>query len=100
MLCRAHRDVHPRGPLIAQGADGPLRFAFRHRIGRAVEPVIGHLKEHHRMGRNQRAHRAGDASNAVLAAAGYNFRRLLARFRLLLRLVLGSFYRPLINQSA
>jgi hypothetical protein len=32
----------------------------------------------HRMGRNHLAHASGDAINAVLAAAGYNFRRLLA----------------------
>jgi transposase, IS5 family len=37
----------------------------------AVEPVIGHLKAEHRMDRNYLAHRAGDAANAVLAAAGY-----------------------------
>jgi hypothetical protein len=38
----------------------------------AVEPVIGHAKGEHRMGRNfiKRAH--GGAANAVLAAAGYN----------------------------
>ena len=41
----------------------------------AVEPGIGHLKSEHRMGRNHLAHAAGDANNAVLAAAGYNFRR-------------------------
>src|ERR1700734_366449 len=43
----------------------------------AIEPVIGHLKAEHRMGRNYLAHRAGDAVNAVLAAAGYNFHLLL-----------------------
>jgi transposase, IS5 family len=50
----------------------------------AVEPVIGHLKSDHRMDRNQIAHAAGDAINAVLAAAGYNFRRLLAWLAFLL----------------
>jgi transposase, IS5 family len=50
----------------------------------AVEPVIGHLKSDHLMDRNQLAHAAGDAINAVLAAAGYNFRRLLAWLALLL----------------
>jgi transposase, IS5 family len=50
----------------------------------AVEPVIGHLKAEHRMGRNHLAHAQGDAINAVLAAAGYNFRRLLAWLALLL----------------
>ena len=44
----------------------------------AVEPVIGHAKAEHRMGRNYLAGVHGDAANAVLAAAGYNFRRLLA----------------------
>jgi transposase, IS5 family len=43
----------------------------------AVEPVIGHLQEDHRMGRNYLAGPAGDAANAVLAAIGYNFRLLL-----------------------
>jgi len=50
----------------------------------AVEPVIGHLKSEHRMGRNYLWHRQGDAINAVLAAAGYNFRLLLRWLRLLL----------------
>ena len=44
----------------------------------AVEPVIGHAKNEHRMGRNFLKGSHGDAANAVLAAAGYNFRRLLA----------------------
>src|SRR5271167_4630476 len=44
----------------------------------AVEPVIGHAKAEHRMGRNYLAGAHGDDANAVLAAAGYNFRRLLA----------------------
>ena len=39
----------------------------------AVEPVIGHLKDDHRMGRNHLKGRDGDRINAVLAAAGYNF---------------------------
>jgi IS5 family transposase len=36
------------------------------------------------MGRNHLAHAAGDAINAILAAAGYNFRRLINWLRLLL----------------
>lgn len=54
----------------------------------AIEPVIGHIKNEHRMGRNYLAHEDGDAINAILAAAGYNFRLLLNWLRLLLRLVL------------
>jgi IS5 family transposase len=51
----------------------------------AVEPVIGHTKSEHRMDRNYLKGSHGDAINAVLAAAGYNFRRLLAWLRKLLR---------------
>jgi transposase, IS5 family len=57
----------------------------------AVEPVIGHLKSEHRMGRNYLWHRQGDATNAVLAAAGYNFRHLIRWLALLLRQILVLF---------
>jgi IS5 family transposase len=57
----------------------------------AVEPVIGHLKSDHRMDRNYLWHREGDATNAVLAAVGYNFRRLIKWLRLLLRQILAQF---------
>jgi len=56
----------------------------------AVEPVIGHLKEEHRMNRNYLAGRRGDANNAVLAAAGYNFRRLFEWLALLLSAILAA----------
>ena len=56
----------------------------------AVEPVIGHLKNEHRMDRNYLHHRSGDANNATLAAIGYNFSLLLRWLRLLLRLILAA----------
>jgi IS5 family transposase len=54
----------------------------------AVEPVIGHGKNEHRMDRNYLAHSQGDAVNAVMAAAGYNFRRLIRWLDRLLRVIL------------
>ena len=60
----------------------------------AVEPVIGHAKSDHRMDRNYLAGSHGDAINAVLAAAGYNFRRMLAWLRVLLRAFLMAFLEP------
>jgi len=56
----------------------------------AIEPVIGHIKNEHRMDRNYLALSRGDAINAVLAAAGYNFSLLLNWLRLLLRLLLTA----------
>ncbi len=58
-----------------RGLSPAIKRAFRRRS--AVEPVIGHLKTEHRMGRNHLIGSAGDAINAVLAAVGYNFRLLL-----------------------
>lgn len=43
----------------------------------AIEPIIGHLKEDHRMDRCHLKGSAGDAIHAVLCAAGYNIRWLL-----------------------
>ena len=42
------------------------------------------------MDRNFLAHRGGDAINAVLAAAGYNFRRLIAWLAIFLRARLAA----------
>jgi len=63
-----------------------IRREMRRRA--AVEPVIGHLKDDHRMRRNHLKGREGDRINAVLAAAGCNFRLLLRWFRRLLRTLL------------
>jgi transposase, IS5 family len=75
--------------VYTSGQKRRMTDAIRRRMRRrsAVEPVIGHLKAEHRMGRNHLAHAAGDAINAVLAAAGYNFRRLLAWLALLLAVI-------------
>ena len=55
----------------------------------AVEPSIGHLKNEHRLERNRLKGVAGDAVNAVLAAAAMNFQKLLraAERKLLARIV-------------
>ena len=54
----------------------------------AIEPGIGHLKREHRMDRCILKGTDGDAMNAILSAAGMNFRKLLRRAALLLRLLL------------
>ena len=61
----------------------PIRREMKRRA--AVEPVIGHTKAEHRMGRNYLKGREGDRINAVLAAAGYNFALLLRWLARLLR---------------
>jgi transposase, IS5 family len=80
-----------------RGLTAAIKRAFRRRA--AVEPVIGHLKTEHRMGRNHLAHSAGDAINAVLAAAGYNF-RLLLKWLALLRALLTAWLVPAQSRSS
>src|ERR1017187_4837517 len=46
----------------------------------AVEPSIGHLKSEHRLERNRLKGTAGNAINAILAAAAMNFQKLLRAF--------------------
>ena len=46
----------------------------------AVEPVIGHAKHDNRMSRNYLKGSDGDKMNAVLAACGYNMRKLYKAF--------------------
>jgi IS5 family transposase len=58
----------------------------------AIEPVIGHLKNEHRMDRNYLAGRHGDANNAILAAVGYNFRRLIRWLTTLWRFFLAVLF--------
>ena len=63
----------------------------------AVEPVIGHLKVDHRMGRNYLTGQNGDCINAVLAAAGFNFHLLLRWLAALLRAIFLAAFQSLVS---
>jgi IS5 family transposase len=75
-----------------RGVTPKIKRELKRRAG--VEPGIGHLKGEHRMGRNYLAHREGDAANAVLAAAGMNFARLIRWLSLLLRALSAALAAP------
>jgi transposase, IS5 family len=62
--------------------------------------VFGHLKAEGHLGHCNLKGRAGDAANAILSAVGYNFGRVLAWLRALLRQFLITILRLSINQSA
>ena len=47
----------------------------------AIEPVIEHLKSGHRLSRNYLSGVFGDNINVMLAAAGYNFKRLMRKLK-------------------
>lgn len=55
----------------------------------SIEPIIGHLKQDNRLGRNYLKGIKGDEINVMLAAAAFNFRRFM---RMKLNTLLGRFY--------
>lgn len=62
-----------------RGVTASIKKELRKRT--IVEPIIGHLKSDGRLGRNYLKGELGDKQNALLAAAGYNFRLLLKWFK-------------------
>ena len=65
----------------------------------AIEPTIGHVKSDNRMDRNYLKGVAGDMMNAILAAAGYNMRKLIAAFLSAL-LEMGMVLQNLLREMA
>ena len=98
---RGHDAPKPRRVFISgqkRGVFGIIKRELRRRS--AIEPLIGHMKEEGHLGRCYLKGHAGDAANAILTAAGYNFRRILAWLRTLLRLILSVLMVALAAQPA
>lgn len=66
-----------------------MRQRFRARAG--IEPVIGHIKHDHRMLRNYLLDQIGDNMNSILAAAGFNLRKMLRRLKSKAKLIFEVF---------
>src|SRR5918912_1013052 len=80
-----------------RGVTQEIKRAFRRRS--AIEPVIGHTKGEHRMGRNYLSGSRGDAITAVLAAVGYNF-SLLLRWLALLCVLIRLLFTAAANRAS
>src|SRR6187399_3244703 len=97
---RGHSTANPRRVFISgqkRGVFGAIKRELRRRS--AIEAVIGHMKNDGHLGRCYLKGRDGDAANAILTAVGYNFRRLLAWLRILVRLILTALLRSLAMPS-
>lgn len=66
-----------------------MRQRFRARAG--IEPVIGHVKHDHRMLRNYLLDQIGDNMNSILAAAGFNLKKMLRRLKSEAKLIFEVF---------
>ena len=98
---RGHNAKNPRRVFISgqkRGVFGPIKRQLKRRS--AIEPAIGHMKSEGHLGRCYLKGCDGDATNAILSALGYNFRRVLAWLRKLLRLFLQALLRAFANYPA
>lgn len=84
--------VDPARSQVLISGTRKLGYALRRHLRRraAIEPEIGHMKSDGLLGRNFLKGMAGDAINALLCGAGHNLRKILARLRALLRLLMGA----------
>jgi IS5 family transposase len=57
-----------------------LRKAHQKRA--SIEPIIGHIKQDHRLGRNFYKGVVGDNINIMLAAAAFNFKRMMNKWKI------------------
>lgn len=74
------KKYHPKGKLVLISGRTRLRPILQKLLKRrsAIEPVIGHMKQDHRLSRNLLKGKQGDHVNAILAGAAFNFRKLMS----------------------
>jgi IS5 family transposase len=57
------------------------KLSEAHKKRAAIEPIIGHIKSDHRLNRNFHKGIVGDNINIMLAAAGFNFKRMINKLK-------------------
>jgi len=71
----------PKPPLKKDNAYQKQKKRKHFRRRAAIEPVIGHLKSDHRAARNFLKGQMGDSINFMMAAAGFNFKKLMVKLK-------------------
>jgi len=74
---------HPEGVVVYISGRKRLTRTLKAMLRRrsAIEPVIGHLKQEHGLGRNHLLGQEGDRINALLTGCGFNLRKLCRFFQ-------------------
>lgn len=71
----------PKPPLKKDTEYQKRKKRKHHRRRAAIEPIIGHLKTDHRVNRNFLKGQTGDQINFMIAAAGFNFKKLMYKLK-------------------
>jgi len=78
------KEHHPKeiNIFISGRKNLPLRLKKLLKSRSAIEPIIGHLKNDHRLGRNYLLGKTGDKINAVLAGCAFNLNKIINLFKI------------------
>lgn len=76
----AHINI-PKPPLKRDSAHQKRKKRKHFRRRAAIGPVIGHLKSDHRAARDFLKGQTGDSINFMMAAAGFNFKKLMVKLK-------------------
>ena len=89
------------GEVMIAGRRRGLSVTMRRELRRrsAIEATIGHMKTDGRLDRNFLLGQAGDAINALLAAAGHNLRLVLTTLALWLAFLLAATAKAIANSN-
>jgi transposase, IS5 family len=71
----------PKPPLKKDTPYQRRKKRKHHRRRAAIEPIISHLKADHRVARNFLKGQSGDSINFMMAAAGFNFKKLMRKLK-------------------
>jgi len=71
----------PKPPLKKDSAYQKRKKRKHHRKRAAIEPIISHLKHDHRVANNFLKGQIGDSINFMMAAAGFNFNKLMKKIK-------------------
>ena len=71
----------PKPPLKKDNNYQKRKKRKHHRRRAAIKPIIGHLKAEHRVARNFLKGQIGDSINFMMAAAGFNYKKLMVKLK-------------------
>lgn len=73
------KDNHPKDTRIFVAGTKRLPFSLKKllRARSGIEPIIGHLKEDHRLNRNYLLGKTGDMINAALTGCAFNLKKIM-----------------------
>ena len=73
--------IRPSNPLKRENTYEKQRKRKHCRRRAAIEPIIGHLKQDHRVASNYLKGKTGDKINFIMAACGFNYKKLMKKLR-------------------